>query len=71
MLLYYIEDPSRQGKFFAKYSSVNEQIAQSVRIFHSLPQKVDPEISTPVTWFVQCEIPIKASRALRRCDGQV
>lgn len=31
--------------------------AQHVRIQHSLPRRIDPEIATPVTWFVQYFVP--------------
>lgn len=31
---------------------------KKIEIAHSLPQKVDPEISGPITWTIECKIPL-------------
>jgi len=58
MLLYYIEDPTREGRAFVRYTAVEEKVAHAVRIFHSMPKEVNPEVETPVTWIIQYEIPL-------------
>jgi hypothetical protein len=58
MLLYYIEDPTRtETALFRKYTPVPKELAETVRIWHSVPTRVDPEISKPVDWTLGCAIP--------------
>jgi hypothetical protein len=59
MLLYYIEDCSRGENGFKKYAMMTEQEVAGVKIFHTLPQTVDPEITEPVTWRLGFYIPFK------------
>lgn len=58
MLLYYIEDPTREGPAFVKYTPVEQKIANGVKMFHSMPRVVDPEAGMPVTWVIQYEVPL-------------
>lgn len=57
MLLYYIEDPQRQKNGFRKFTKVPWKVARHVKIFHSLPPVVDPEIRKPVEWNLEYQIP--------------
>ncbi len=57
LLLYYIEDPTRTADGFQKYTKVDEAKLAEMRIFHSLPKIVDPEIRAPLTWIVEYRVP--------------
>ena len=57
LLLYYIEDPTRTADGFLKFAKVDEAHLAEMRIFHSLPKIVDPEIRAPLTWIVEYRIP--------------
>lgn len=54
---YYIEDPTRIPHGFAKYCKLTTEELQQVRIHHSLPAVIDPEISIPQTWTVGFFLP--------------
>lgn len=62
MLLYYIENPRRAPGGFEKFTPVEESIAAGVAIGHSLPSRVEQEITDPVTWFVTLRIPFDVLR---------
>ena len=58
LLLHYIEDPMRMpDRFFKKSTPVPVELAAThVRIEHSLPKRVDPEIVEPIDWWLQLRI---------------
>lgn len=59
MLLYFIEDPTRvPDAFFRKFTPVPAAIAGRVRTTTSLPPRVEPEITEPVTWTLRSVIPV-------------
>jgi hypothetical protein len=59
MLLYFIEDPTPAlPAFFRKFTPVPFAVAAQIKINTSLPSRVEPEITDPVTWTVQCAVPI-------------
>jgi hypothetical protein len=55
--LRFIEDPTRTPNRFAKWSPVAEADARAIRIAHSLPAVVDPELAGPVTWWIEVAWP--------------
>jgi len=58
MLLYYIEDATRtETAPFRKYAPVPHELARTVRIWHSLPTRIDPEIADHVDWTLGCAVP--------------
>jgi hypothetical protein len=59
LLLFYIEDATRlpQGGF-GKYRPVAPEWGGRVRIWHSLPAAVEPELPGPVTWQVAYTVPL-------------
>jgi hypothetical protein len=57
LLLYYIEDPTRTADGFVKYFKVEEGHLTGMRVFHSLPKIVEPEITAPLTWIVEYGVP--------------
>ncbi len=57
LLLSYHEDPMWKGPVLHKPGAVPWEIASQVRIHHSMPPVVDPEIAEPVTWNVEYFIP--------------
>ena len=59
MLLYYIEDPTRtETSLFRKYTPVPQELARTVRVWHSLPPVIEPEISDQVDWTLGCAVPL-------------
>lgn len=57
MLLSYHENPEWDGPSLHKPGGVPWVLAQRVKIYHSMPETVDPEIAGPVTWYVEYFIP--------------
>jgi len=57
LLLYYIEDPRRTEEGFVRSTSVAPEHAADIRIYHSMPDRVDPEIAEAVQWRVEYGIP--------------
>jgi hypothetical protein len=51
-LIFYISKPWNE---FVKLS--NDDISK-IEIAHSLPKKVDPEITEPITWTIECRVPL-------------
>jgi hypothetical protein len=58
LLCYYISDCSRTPQGFKAYTPLKVEDLQQVRIAHSLPARVEPEIVTPTTWTVEFAIPL-------------
>jgi hypothetical protein len=63
LLLYYIEDPRRTEEGFAKFTPVAAEKVAGMRIYHSLPARVDPEIDEPVEWCLEYSIPLSIFEA--------
>jgi hypothetical protein len=63
LLLYYIEDPRRSEEGFVKFTPVAAERVTGMRIFHSLPSRVDPEIEEPVEWRLEYSIPLSIFEA--------
>lgn len=69
MLCFYIVDNSRipekerakipEPNEFRNYTPLKTEDLKKVKIFHSMPAKVDPEIQEDNEWFVSFEIPLK------------
>lgn len=57
LLLWYVEDPSRDGDGFKKFEVVPAKWGEQIQVNASLPKKVDPEITEPTTWTVSYRIP--------------
>ena len=57
MLLSYKENPAWKGKSLRKDGGVPWKLAKTVEIFHTLPEKVEPELPDPVVWHVEYHIP--------------
>lgn len=63
LLLFYIEDPTRLNdparpdEEFVRSTPVPKPLGSRVRIGHSLPRVVAPEIETPVVWTLEFHIP--------------
>jgi len=70
-LIFYIDHPYPSAGFVKLEASEIEEI----EIAHSLPSKVDPEITEPVTWTIEYRIPIsmlaKFSKVTRPAPGVV
>jgi len=59
----YIEDPTRDGNVFAKSTPVAAELGRRVRIRHSAPAIVHPEISEPFDWQIDCRVPLSVLEA--------
>lgn len=57
MLLSYKENPDWKGETLKKSGGVPWALAKQVKIFHTMPETVEPEIAEPVTWQVEYFIP--------------
>jgi hypothetical protein len=57
LLLYYIEDPTRTSDGFARYRRVEKRRLRGLRVFHTLPRRVEPELPGPLTWAVEYRVP--------------
>jgi len=57
LVLKYIVDPERTADGFAAYEDVPWEQASQLRIYHSLPVVVEPEIAGPIDWTVEYAIP--------------
>lgn len=57
MLLSYHEHPDWKGETLRPDGGVPWELASMVKIYHSMPDTVDPEIAGPVTWHVEYFIP--------------
>ncbi|MBI5076632.1 MAG: carbohydrate-binding family 9-like protein [Nitrospirae bacterium] len=57
LLCSYIVDPTRTSEGFCDFVKLPEEDAKQVRIYHSMPEIVEPEITEPVTWFLEFFIP--------------
>jgi Carbohydrate-binding family 9 len=57
LLASYIEDPVRTGRGFKVFTRLTKQDSRQVRIYHSLPSRVEPEREDTVTWFLEFFIP--------------
>jgi len=58
--LRYVEDPTRTPNRFARWSAVSPGDAAGVRMAHSMPARVDPELAGPVSWWVEVAFPCRA-----------
>jgi hypothetical protein len=58
LLAYYITDHRRTGDRFAAYTPLTPEDGALVSVYHSLPDLVEPEIATPVTWMLHFRIPL-------------
>ncbi len=57
LLVSFIEDWTRTPAGFKKFSMLEAKWNDAIPRFHGLPERVEPEIVTPVTWSVQHTIP--------------
>ncbi|HOZ49104.1 MAG TPA: carbohydrate-binding family 9-like protein [Candidatus Hydrogenedentes bacterium] len=69
LLASYIEDwtrvnnPARPEQTFEKYVRLPREHGDLIRIYHSMPRVVDPEIHEPVEWRLEFHIPIRLFEA--------
>ena len=75
LLCTYIRDCRRTEDGFADYTPLREEDGRQVEVWHSLPGRVEPELSEPTLWFLQFRIPYAVLTpycgALGRLPGQV
>jgi hypothetical protein len=57
-LAHYVTDPRRSGGKVAGFTPLVESDAAAVRVYHSLPAVVEPEITQPVAWHLEFAIPL-------------
>lgn len=57
LLASYIEDPVRTQEEFRKYTRLPESEGRQVKVYHSMPAIVDPEIAGPVEWILEYFVP--------------
>lgn len=52
ILCYYVEDPRRTENDLAKRTALTDEDAAGIKIFHTMPEVVEPEIKDKTEWFV-------------------
>lgn len=57
LLVYFIEDSTRSGAGFKKYTPLPADLVYDLMIFHSWPGQTSTEIFEPVEWTVEYRIP--------------
>jgi len=58
ILCYHVEDPTPTPTGFRKCTPLTSEEGAQVRVYHSLPAVVEPEITEPVTWLNEIHIPL-------------
>ncbi|WP_176013003.1 carbohydrate-binding family 9-like protein [Victivallis sp. Marseille-Q1083] len=56
-LIYHVRDARRTSSGFADYSALTAEEGAKVKVFHTLPDRVEPELAEPVTWRLGFFIP--------------
>ena len=73
-MLFYVKDCTRTDKGFKDFSPVTESEAEGVKIFHTMPQVVEPEITEAKTWRLGFYIPFalfeSKIKGLKAASGQ-
>jgi hypothetical protein len=59
LLASYVLDPTRKKSGFLDHTQFSKEDVRQVRIYHSQPKMVDPEIEAPLTWYLEFFIPYK------------
>ncbi len=57
LLCFYIVDPTRVPGGFQDFSPLPESDASQVAIYHSMPSRVEPEITKSTEWYLEFFIP--------------
>lgn len=57
LLSSYIEDPTREEDGFKKFIKLLPEEGKQIRIYHSLPKRIYPEIQQETHWFLEFFIP--------------
>jgi len=55
----YVEDPRRIDKKLRKSTNLSFETCLTIERYHSMPAIVEPEITGPVEWFIELNIPLK------------
>lgn len=56
--IFHIIDPTRVGYEFQEYYPVEFAIGQTIEVVSSLPEKVYPQVDTPLSWELSFRIPL-------------
>ena len=74
MLVFHVIDHTRGEKGFKNFAPVTEDEAKEVKIFHTMPNVVDPEIAEAQTWRLGFYIPFalfeSKIKGLKAASGQ-
>ena len=57
ILLYYVTDPTRIDGRLQEFAPVGRKLIDKIRIYHSMPQRIEEEIDQPVDWQVEYFVP--------------
>ena len=59
ILISYITDHTRAPDGFRKFIRLPKEDGDAIKIYHSMPSVVEPEVTDPVTWYVGFSVPLK------------
>ncbi len=68
LLLYHVRDPQRLEKGFKDFNPVSKDDASGVRTASTLPRKVEPEITEPLTWHLAFQVPVSLFESQMKCS---
>ncbi len=68
MLCYYIENSKREKKGFKKFKRLTKEDGKKVKIFHSMPEYIEPEIKKETFWKLGFFIPFSV---LKKYVGKI
>lgn len=57
VLTYYVRDNTRTGAGFKDYAVIPDEWMKELKIFHTMPERVEPEVTEPTIWRVGFHIP--------------
>lgn len=57
LLCFYIVDPTRVPSGFRDFTRLPHVDGRQVFIYHSMPERVEPEIAEPTEWYLEFSIP--------------
>ncbi len=56
----YVENWTRTATGLERFTPFTPELCRQFRIYHSLPETIDPELAGPVEWRVELHIPLSA-----------
>ncbi|NQU43351.1 carbohydrate-binding family 9-like protein [bacterium] len=59
LLCSHVRNWTRTADGFEDFERLSRNLGEQVRIYHSMPQRIDPEIEEPVNWLLEAFVPFQ------------